>query len=124
MTTNNPLESYIVRFRCVLAGMTLAEQEDIVAEIRAHIDERVSVSGMSIEETLARLSGRSGAGIQPRRPGAPGRQRLLSVADSARRLCLGHDRHPRRRRLRDGPFRIRPGLRLHVVLPSEDGVPG
>jgi len=55
MTTNNPLESYIVRFRCVLAGMTLAEQEDIVAEIRAHIDERVSVSGMSIEETLARL---------------------------------------------------------------------
>jgi hypothetical protein len=55
MTTNNPLESYIVRFRCVLAGMTLAEQEDIVAEIRAHIHERVSVSGMSIEETLARL---------------------------------------------------------------------
>jgi hypothetical protein len=55
MTTNNPLESYIVRFRCVLAGMTLAEQEDIVAEIRAHIHERVSVSGMSLEETLARL---------------------------------------------------------------------
>jgi hypothetical protein len=55
MTTDNPLESYIVRFRCVLAGMTLAEQQDIVAEIRAHIHERVSVSGMSIEETLARL---------------------------------------------------------------------
>ncbi len=55
MTTNNPLESYIVRFRCVLAGMPMAEQEDIIAEIRAHIQERVSVSGMSLEETLARL---------------------------------------------------------------------
>jgi hypothetical protein len=55
MTSDNPLESYIVRFRCVLAGMTLAEQQDIVAEIRAHIHERVSLSGMSIEEALARL---------------------------------------------------------------------
>lgn len=55
MASENPLESYMIRFRGALIGMTPAEQQDIVAEIRAHIHERVSVSDMSLEETLARL---------------------------------------------------------------------
>jgi len=53
--TNDPLELYIARFQMSLAGMTLAIRQDIVDEIRAHVHERMCVSGMPIPEILERL---------------------------------------------------------------------
>jgi hypothetical protein len=38
-----------------LSGLTVQEREDIVDEIRAHVEERVAGSGFSVEETLRRL---------------------------------------------------------------------
>jgi hypothetical protein len=55
MTTQDPLEAYVVRLRAALSGMTVAEREDIVEEIRAHVLDRVAESGMTIEQTLGRL---------------------------------------------------------------------
>ena len=53
--TNDPLELYIARFQMSLTGMTLAIRQDIVDEIRAHVHERMCVSGMPIPEILERL---------------------------------------------------------------------
>jgi len=53
--TNDPLELYIARFQMSLIGMTLAIRQDIVDEIRAHVHERMCVSGMPIPEILERL---------------------------------------------------------------------
>lgn len=55
MTTQDPLEGYLQRLRSALPGMTIAEREDILEEIRTHVHERVTQSGLSVEETLARL---------------------------------------------------------------------
>ncbi|MBZ5586597.1 MAG: hypothetical protein LAQ30_31305 [Acidobacteriia bacterium] len=52
--TNDLLDSYLVRFQSALVGMTLAERQDIVEEIRVHVEER-NAAGMSVEEALARL---------------------------------------------------------------------
>ena len=49
--TNDPLELYIARFQTSLTGMTLAIRQDIVDEIRAHVHERMCVTGMPIPET-------------------------------------------------------------------------
>ena len=53
--TNDPLELYLARFQRSLSGMTLAIRQDIVDEIRAHVHERMCVSGMPIPEILERL---------------------------------------------------------------------
>jgi len=53
--SNDPLELYIARFQKSLTGMTLAIRQDIVDEIRAHVHERMCVSGMPIPEILERL---------------------------------------------------------------------
>ena len=53
--TNDPLELYIARFQVSLTGMTLAIRQDIVDEIRAHVHERMCVSGIPIPEILERL---------------------------------------------------------------------
>jgi uncharacterized membrane protein len=53
--TNDPLELYIARFQMSLIGMTAAIRQDIVDEIRAHVYERMCVSGMPIPEILERL---------------------------------------------------------------------
>lgn len=53
--TNDPLELYIARFQISLTGMTLAIRQDIVDEIRAHVHERMCVSGTPIPEILERL---------------------------------------------------------------------
>jgi len=53
--TNDPLELYIARFQRSLTGMTLAIRQDIVDEIRAHVHERMCVSGTPIPEILERL---------------------------------------------------------------------
>ncbi len=52
--TNELLESYLERFQSALVGMTLAERQDIVEEIRVHVEERLA-TGMSVAETLTRL---------------------------------------------------------------------
>ena len=53
--TNDPLELYIAQLQTSLTGMTLALRQDIVDEIRAHVHERMCVSGMPIPEILERL---------------------------------------------------------------------
>jgi uncharacterized membrane protein len=53
--TNDPLELYMARFQASLTGMTAAIRQDIVDEIRAHVYERMRVSGMSIPQILERL---------------------------------------------------------------------
>ncbi len=55
MTTPDPLETYISRLRAALSGLTVSEREEIVEEIRAHILDRVSTSGLTVQETLDRL---------------------------------------------------------------------
>jgi hypothetical protein len=53
--TNDPLECYVGRFQAALRGVTVAERQDIVDEIRAHVHERMCVSGRSIPDLLDRL---------------------------------------------------------------------
>jgi uncharacterized membrane protein len=55
ITTNDPLESYIARFQAQLPRMTLAQRQDIVDEIRAHVHDRVASSGVRIPEVLDKL---------------------------------------------------------------------
>jgi len=49
------VDIYLLDLRTALSGMTLAEREEIVDEIRAHIEERAIQSGMTVEEILRRL---------------------------------------------------------------------
>lgn len=55
MTTAGALGDYIDRLRAGLRGMTLAEREEIVEEIRAHVRDRAAASGTTVEQALARL---------------------------------------------------------------------
>jgi len=55
MTTESQVNDYLARLRASLTGMTLAEREDIMQEIRMHIRERSSDPQTSIEEVLAGL---------------------------------------------------------------------
>jgi uncharacterized membrane protein len=55
MTPDDPIEVYIARLRKALSGFSVGEREDIVEEIRTHIVDRVAESGLTVEETLARL---------------------------------------------------------------------
>jgi hypothetical protein len=55
VNTNDPLECYLGRFQAALRGMTVAERQDIVDEIRAHVHERMCVSGRGIPDLLERL---------------------------------------------------------------------
>ncbi|HUI83437.1 MAG TPA: hypothetical protein VL240_04395 [Candidatus Binatia bacterium] len=54
-TTDTQANAYLARFRTALTGMTLAEREDIVEEIRMHIRERAGEKGIDIDEVLAGL---------------------------------------------------------------------
>jgi uncharacterized membrane protein len=54
-TTDKQMNDYLARLRTALTGMTLAEREDIVEEIRMHIRERSSDPQTSIEAILAGL---------------------------------------------------------------------
>ena len=49
------VDIYLLDLRTALSGMTLGEREEIVDEIRAHIEERAIQSGMTVEEILRRL---------------------------------------------------------------------
>ena len=56
MTMNDTrMNTYLARLRAALTGMTLAEREDIVEEIRMHIRERSSDLESNVEEVLAGL---------------------------------------------------------------------
>jgi len=55
-----PTNQYLAELRAALAGMTITEREEIVEEIRAHIEERSTSSGMPIEEVLRRLGPAAG----------------------------------------------------------------
>jgi uncharacterized membrane protein len=55
MTNDTQIQTYLARLRSSLTGMTLAEREDIVEEIRMHIRERSSDPGTSAEDVLAGL---------------------------------------------------------------------
>jgi len=46
---------YLAELRAVLSGMTIGEREEVVEEIRAHIQERSAQFGMPVEEVLRRL---------------------------------------------------------------------
>ena len=54
-TTDTQMNQYLARLRAALTGMTLAEREDIVEEIRMHIRERSSDPQTGVEEILAGL---------------------------------------------------------------------
>jgi hypothetical protein len=55
MTPGDPIAVYVVRLRTALAGLSVAEREDIVEEIRTHVRDRVAESGLTVPETLSRL---------------------------------------------------------------------
>lgn len=54
-TANPQIEQYLVALRSQLAPMTLAEREDILREIAAHIHDSIAESGEPATVVLARL---------------------------------------------------------------------
>ena len=49
------INQYLAELRKALSGMTVSEREEIVDEIRTHIEERSAQPGISVEEVLRRL---------------------------------------------------------------------
>ena len=54
-TTDKQMNDYLARLRAALTGVTLAEREDIVEEIRMHIRERCGDPQTSVDTILAGL---------------------------------------------------------------------
>ena len=55
MTTEMQIDSYLTALRLHLGPLTIAERDEIVCEISAHIRDSAEESGASIETILARL---------------------------------------------------------------------
>ena len=55
MTTEMQIDSYLTVLRLHLGPLTIAEREEIVREITAHIRDSAEESGASVETVLARL---------------------------------------------------------------------
>ena len=55
MTTEMQIEGYLTALRLHLGPLTIAEREEIVREIGAHVRDSAEESGASIESVLARL---------------------------------------------------------------------
>lgn len=55
MTTEMQIDSYLTALRLHLGPLTIAEREEIVREIDAHIRDSVAESGASVETALTRL---------------------------------------------------------------------
>jgi len=55
MTNDSRVNDYLAQLRRALAGITLAEREDIVEEIHMHIRERAGDSAVNVDEILAGL---------------------------------------------------------------------
>ena len=49
------INQYLADLKSALSGMTLSEREEIIEEIRAHIEERLRQGGMPVPEVLRRL---------------------------------------------------------------------
>lgn len=55
MTPEMQVNDYLARLRASLTGMTVAEREDIVEEIRMHVRERSGDPGTNVDSVLAGL---------------------------------------------------------------------
>lgn len=55
MTTEMQIDSYLTALRLHLGPLTIAEREEIVREISAHVRDSAEESGASVEAILARL---------------------------------------------------------------------
>ncbi len=55
MTAETQIEDYLAALRLHLGPLTIAEREEIVREITAHIRDSAEESGTSVESVLARL---------------------------------------------------------------------
>jgi uncharacterized membrane protein len=55
MTAETQIDSYLTALRLHLGPLTIAEREEIVREINAHIRDSAEESGASVESVLARL---------------------------------------------------------------------
>jgi uncharacterized membrane protein len=55
MTTETQIENYLTALRLHLGPLTIAEREEIVREINAHIRDSAEEPGASVESVLARL---------------------------------------------------------------------
>ena len=55
MTAESQIDSYLNALRIQLGPLTIAEREEIVREINAHIRDSVEESGASVESVLTRL---------------------------------------------------------------------
>lgn len=55
MTTELQLDNYLTDLRLHLSPLTIADREEIVREIEAHVRDSAEESGSTIEEVLARL---------------------------------------------------------------------
>jgi uncharacterized membrane protein len=55
MTSEMQIENYLTSLRINLGPLTIAEREEIVREITAHIRDSAEESGASVESVLARL---------------------------------------------------------------------
>ena len=53
MTTELQIDNYLTALRLHLGPLTIAEREEIVREITAHIRDSAEVSGASVETVLA-----------------------------------------------------------------------
>ncbi len=116
MTTESQVNDYLARLRTSLTGMTVAEREDIVEEIRMHIRER---SGDPEPASKPRWRGlvrpRIGTAISHRSTGAAGADQHFACRDPARRAALGRNRSGRFHRLRHRAHRIHDGSQLPAV---------
>ena len=55
MTAEMQIDSYLTALRLHLGPLTIAEREEIVREIGAHVRDSAEETGASIETVLARL---------------------------------------------------------------------
>jgi uncharacterized membrane protein len=55
MTQERQIDSYLTALRIHLGALTIAEREEIVREINAHIRDSAEEAGASVESVLARL---------------------------------------------------------------------
>ena len=55
MTTEIQIDSYLTALRLHLGPLTIAEREEIIREINAHIRDSAEETGVSVETVLARL---------------------------------------------------------------------